>query len=334
MPVAGLDQDGRSWRLTLPCTREEAERLNDDILELAMMNPVPVLITREPDERAPEKWQLDAYFEGRPDDASIALIQSLIPSARRAKPRLEPLPDEDWVTISQQGLEPVTAGRFYVHTSTNRGTPPPDATCFMIDASLAFGTGGHATTSGCLRTLDRLKRGGARFDHVIDIGTGTGLLAFAARHLWPRAYVTASDIDPVSIDVAADNAIANRVGLGQQQGRVAFCVASGTDHEMIGRRAPYDLIIANILAGPLIELAPAIATIAQQGTVLILAGLLESQVDTVASAYRRAGFRLAGIDGNGDWPCLRLVRRPRFAWQRPVRTDGRTSQPPGDFGTW
>lgn len=323
-----------SWKLTLPCTRAEAEWLNGDVAELAMIDPAPVIITREPDERQPDQWQLEAYFEGRPDDGSVALIHALIKSARTATPYVEQLPDEDWVTVSQAGLEPVSAGRFYVHSSTSTVSPPHGAVCFTIDASLAFGTGGHATTSGCLTMLDRLRARGKRFDHIVDIGTGTGLLAFAANHLWPRAYVTASDIDSVSIDVAADNAHINHIDLGQPQGHVALCVASGTDHEMIGRRAPYDLIIANILAGPLIELAPAFAVIARDGATLILAGLLGSQVEAVAYAYRKVGFRLAEQDGDGDWPCLRLVKRPVIGWKRPVRTSGRTSQAEGDFGTW
>jgi ribosomal protein L11 methyltransferase len=325
---------GGSWKLTLPCTRAEAEALHDENVALAMMEPPPVLITREPDERDPTTWQLDAYFEGRPDKANIALIQSLIPSAARARAVLEKLPDEDWVTISQAGLEPVCAGRFYVHTSTSEALPPPGSKAFVIDASLAFGTGGHATTTGCLRVLDAEKRHGRRFDHIVDIGTGTGLLAFAANHLWPRAYVTASDIDPISVDVAADNAQVNGVALGQQPGRVALCAASGTDHEMIQRRAPYDLIIANILAGPLIELAPAFAAIARDGATLILAGLLGKQIDAVAEAYRANGFRLAQSSDEGDWPCLRLIKRNSFAWKRPLRASGRTSQAEGDFGTW
>lgn len=328
------DDSGGSWKLTLPCTRDEAEAINGDIVELAMMPSTPVIITREPDEHKPHLWQLDAYFEGRPDAASIALIQSLIPSAAHARPLLEKLPDEDWVTLSQAGLAPVRAGRFYVQTSTSSEEPPTDAQRFIIDASLAFGTGGHATTTGCLEMLDGLKSRGQRFDHIVDIGTGTGLLAFAANHLWPRAYVTASDIDPVSIDVAADNAGVNGVALGQQPGCVALCTASGTDHEMIARRAPYDLIIANILAGPLIELAPAFAAIARDGATLILAGLLGPQVDVVAAAYRTYGFRLVGKNGEDDWPCLRLVKRTSFGWKRPLRTSGRTSQPPGDFGSW
>ena len=333
-PIPRHADTGGNWKLTLPCTRDEAEALNGEMIELAMMEPPPVIITREPNERVPDAWQLDAYFEGRPDDRSIALIQSLIPSARGAQPVLEQLPDEDWVTISQAGLDPVYAGRFYVHTSTSKALPPPNSKAFVIDASLAFGTGGHATTTSCLEMLDALKRSGARFDHIVDIGTGTGLLAFAANHLWPRAYVSASDIDPISVDVATDNAVTNGIALGQQQGRIALCVASGTDDEMITRRAPYDLIIANILAGPLIELAPAFASIARDGGVLILAGLLRSQADIVAKAYRAQGFRLTQTSGGEDWPCLRFVKRTRVGWKRPLRTSGRTSQPPGDFGTW
>jgi ribosomal protein L11 methyltransferase len=325
---------GGSWKLTLPCTRAEAEAINGDIPEFATMDATPVIITREPDEHKPHLWQLDAYFEGRPDNASIAFIQSLLPSAKRARPILEKLPDEDWVTVSQAGLEPVHAGRFYVQTSTSTAPAPAEAKRFIIDASLAFGTGGHATTTGCLTMLDALKARGQRFDHIVDIGTGTGLLAFAASHLWPRAYVTASDIDPVSVDVAADNARVNGVMLGQHPGYVALCAASGTDHEMIQRRAPYDLIIANILAGPLIELAPAFAAIARGGSTLILAGLLSTQIDAVAKAYRGYGFRLAERTGDGDWPCLRFVKRANVGWKRPVRTTGRTSQAEGDFGTW
>jgi ribosomal protein L11 methyltransferase len=323
-----------SWKLILPCTRAEAEALESDIAPLAMMDPPPVLMTHEPDDARPEYWEAHVYFEGKPDKASIALLQSLIPSAAKAKPVLERLPDEDWVTISQQGIDPVIAGRFYVHTSTNKGSVPRGAKTFQIEASRAFGTGGHETTEGCLTMLDHIRRRGARFDHIADIGTGTGLLAFAAGYLWPRAYVTASDIDPISIDVTIDNADANGVRLGQQQGHLAVCVAPGTDHEMIQRRAPYDLVIANILAGPLIELAPALTSIlAPRGTV-ILAGLLNSQVADITRAFRACGMRVAERSDRGDWPCLRLTKRPRHAYTRRVRSTGRTTQAPGDFGTW
>lgn len=326
--------EATSWKLTFPCTRAEAQALQDQNEALAMLDPPPALITHEPDERKTDTWEMNAYFESRPDTASIALIQSLIPSARRATPLLEALADEDWVTISQAGLEPVRAGRFFVQTSTSTARAPAGTRRFIIDASRAFGTGGHATTAGCLAMLDRCKSRGLRFDHIADIGTGTGLLGFAANHLWPRAYVSVSDIDPVSVDVAADNALINGVTLGQRPGSVALVAASGTDHELIQRRAPYDLLIANILAGPLIELAPAFALILADGGTLILAGLLNPQVDEVARAYRAVGMRLAEVAGDGEWPCLRLVKRPQTGWRRPIRSSGRTSQPPGDFGTW
>lgn len=307
--------------------------MSGDVPALSLLDPEPVIVTSEVDEDA-DIWRIDAYFESKPTKAAIAVIQHEIPSAAKAKPVLEKMPDEDWVTLSQSGIEPVHAGRFYVHTAENMGVVPDGAYAIRIDAGLAFGTGTHETTAGCLAMLDRLKASGQNFRHIVDIGTGTGLLAFAALHLWPRAYATASDIDPISIDVTRDNAALNGVTVGQQIGAVALCVAPGTDHEMIQRRAPYDLVIANILAGPLIELAPSIAEIIAPGGTLVLAGLLDRQQETVASAYRRQGFRLAQSAPNGDWPCLRLVKRQRVGWQRPVRASGRTSQQPGDFGTW
>ena len=146
--------------------------------------------------------------------------------------------------------------------------------------------------------------------------------------------VTASDIDPVSIDVTRENAAVNGVSLGRRSGQVALYVATGTDHPGIAARAPYDLLIANILAGPLVELAPSFASVIAEGGTLILAGLLDTQADKVASAYRRNAFLLVDRQDNGDWPCLRLVKRRHYGYRRPIRASGRTSQPPGDFGTW
>ncbi len=323
-----------NWKLTLPCTRIEAEKLNDDFEWMAALDPMPTIVADELEAFNDAKWQLQAYFPSKPDLSIIAAIQAKLPSAAKAKAVLQRLPDEDWLVLSQQGLQPVRAGRFYVHTSANAGAIPTGSVPFLIEASQAFGTGGHDTTSGCLAMLDSMKRGGAQFKHIADIGTGTGLLAFAAQHLWPKAYVTASDIDPISINVTADNAHINNVTLGQRQGNVALCVATGTDHEMIQRRAPYDLVIANILAGPLIELAPSFAKIIADGGSLILAGLLDTQAHSVAKAYRAQGFRLAQTKATGDWPCLRLIKRRQYGWTRPVRDSKRSSQPPGDFGTW
>lgn len=323
-----------SWKLTLPCTRQEAEALYEGEDWIATLDPMPSIVTDEMEAFNDAKWRLEAYFPEQPGPDVIAAIQQRLPSAAKTKAVLQELPEEDWLVLSQQGLAPVHAGRFYVHTSSNKGNVPRGAVPFLIEASQAFGTGGHDTTSGCLSMLDKMRRQGKRFDLIADIGTGTGLLAFAANNLWPRAYITASDIDPVSIDVTAENAEINKVPLGGTPGHLALCVATGTDHELIQSRAPYDLVIANILAGPLIELAPSLSAVLQDGGTLILAGLLNTQAASVIGRYQKLGFRLEERADTGDWPCLRLVKRRKYGWQRPIRADGRTSQPPGDFGTW
>ncbi|NBU79198.1 MAG: 50S ribosomal protein L11 methyltransferase, partial [Sphingomonadaceae bacterium] len=201
-----MADDLESWTLTLPCTRAEAEMLDHEDARLWDLSEIPTFAAREPDPAKPEAWEIAAYFSQKPKAADIKLIQSLFPSAAKAKPLLEKVAQQDWVTLSQQGLEPVRAGRFFIHTSNYTGQVPPGAISFQIEASRAFGTGGHETTSRCLAMLDKLAQQGAHFRNIADIGTGTGLLAFAARHLWPIADVTASDIDPISIEVSDENA--------------------------------------------------------------------------------------------------------------------------------
>jgi ribosomal protein L11 methyltransferase len=206
--------------------------------------------------------------------------------------------------MSQAGLQPIRAGRFYVHTPMYRSVPPGTIP-FEIDASLAFGTGQHATTAGCLEALDKLEREGARFANIVDIGTGTGLLAFAALALWPDAKCIATDIDPVAIDVARDNAAINRVTLGHGTGELLLGVADGMDSPPLAARAPFDLIIANILAGPLIDLAPDFARALATGGAIVLAGILDTQTDSVAAAYKAEGLVLRER-GAGEWPVLVL----------------------------
>jgi ribosomal protein L11 methyltransferase len=298
-----------SWKLTLPCTKSEAEALAEDIVPLAELDPPPVLMTSEADPAQPDAWRLDAYFESKPDSRSIALLRALAPSALGAEPLIERLEDADWVTLSQSGLDPIRAGRFFIHTPAHAEDVPPDTIAFSIEAGQAFGTGHHETTTGCLLMLDRLKRRGARFEAAADIGTGTGLLAFAARALWPRARMIASDIDPIAIDVTRENAELNGIPVGRMRGEIELVVAPGLRHRRLARRAPYDLLIANILAGPLIELAPTLSSALAPGGSLILAGLLDHQADRVGAAYRRQGLRLADRLDRGEWPTLRLVKR-------------------------
>ncbi len=322
-----------SWIVSLPCTRDEAEALSGEIPELDAMPEAPVVVTREIDEDV-GLWQLDAYMDEKPGAALLRLLQSLVPSAKGTKALIEQLPDEDWVTLSQQGLEPVHAGRFFVHTSSYADRVPPGTTPFLIDASQAFGTGGHDTTTGCLAMLDRLARQGASPRNIADIGTGTGLLAFAAMALWPRAKVIASDIDPASILVTRDNAKINGVPLDRGGGRLALAVAPGTDHPAIRHRAPYDLVVANILAGPLITLAPDIAAATAPGGHAILAGLIARQMEPVLAAWRAQGFRLAARGGSAEWPCLLLVKRRRYGWRRKERAFHRASPSDTTFGSW
>jgi ribosomal protein L11 methyltransferase len=303
------DPTQQSWKLTLPCTRDEASAVANDINSFADLESPPVLMTSEPDPVQPDSWQLEAFFEGRPNEHSIALLRALAPSSAGIEVTLEPVPDEDWVTLSQAGLEPIQAGRFFVYTAAHAHDVPDDTIAFQIEAGQAFGTGQHQTTTGCLLMLDKLKRNGLRFDAIADIGTGTGLLAFAAHRLWPLAKVIASDIDPVAIQVSAENAGINGIPVGTRRGMVDLVTAAGMAHRRLRQAAPFDLLIANILAGPLIDLAPVFASAMLPGGTLILAGVLDHQADAVASAYRRHRFRLAERADLGEWPTLRLVMR-------------------------
>ena len=285
-----------SWRVTVACTREQAEALPDAIDHFAD-NP-PVLVADEPDPSKPDDWLIHAYFDHEPGSDERQLVERL----GRGEPRVEQLGEADWVTMSQSGLQPIRAGRFFVHTPTYR-SHPPGTIPFEIDASLAFGTGQHATTAGCLEALDRLERDGARFTNVADIGTGTGVLAFAALALWPEAKCIATDVDPVAIDVARDNAAINGVKLGHGAGELLLAVADGLDSPLLAARAPFDLIVANILAGPLIDLAPDfVKALAPRGTIG-LAGLLDTQADAVLESYQAQGVTVTDR-GSGEWPVL------------------------------
>ncbi|HEU4705413.1 MAG TPA: 50S ribosomal protein L11 methyltransferase [Sphingomicrobium sp.] len=293
-----------SWRATLPCTRVQAESLPDAHDLLPLGDSQPVLVADEPDPERPNEWLLHAYFDQEPSAEVLEALARLGCGAAR----VEQLGEDDWVGMSQSGLAPIRAGRFFVHTPTHRGAAPGGSTSFEIDAGLAFGTGQHATTAGCLEALDELESGGRDFANIADIGTGTGLLAFAALALWPQARCIATDVDSVAVDVARDNAAINGVALGHGSGELLLAVADGMDSPLVAARAPFDLIIANILAGPLIELAPSFARTLSPGSTVMLAGLLDTQADPVIRAYEQQGLTLAHR-GAGEWPVLVLQAR-------------------------
>lgn len=257
-------------------------------------------------EDRPDEWRLDVYLPRRPTAADKRAIDALFAGT---PPRFaaEKLPEANWVTESQKGLDPIRAGRFHVRTPEH--APDPRAVDLVIPASQAFGTGQHATTAGCLIMLERMKREGENPRNLIDVGTGAGLLAFAARHLWPRALVTASDIDPVCEIVVEDNAKLNAVPLGGGRGEVLMTIADGLHDPLLRARAPYDLLVANILARPLMDMAPDFARAVAPGGSILMAGLLSTQEAAVRRAYRLRGFRLARRLERGDWSILWLRRR-------------------------
>lgn len=260
----------------------------------------------------PEDWKLEAWLPRKPSKADTAAIAALFEGGA-PEFHIELLPETDWVTQSQQGVEPIRAGRFFIHTPDYPPSDEPGTRNFVIPASRAFGTGQHATTAGCLAMLCDMKARGTLVRNCADIGTGTGLLTFAALDLWPRALATASDIDAVCLDVVETNAALNGIALGAAAGELAMVLADGMEQPLLRSRAPYDLIIANILAGPLIELAADFGAALVPGGSLLLAGLLVTQEAQVRAACRRAGLRLAARTVQGDWSILWLRKRPGVA---------------------
>ncbi len=288
-----------SWVSTLHCTRTEADAAAMLEDPFPAVDPAPVLVALEVD----DGWALKLYTPEPPDDTLLQGFSALAPSASRPA-MVELLADDDWVTLSQAGLEPVTIGRFHIHTREHAGEARPGQWPLRIDAGLAFGTGQHATTAGCLHAVLDLTRQQRRFTNILDVGTGAGLLAFAAARLHRRARITASDLDPVAVAVAADNLRLNHLLPGRTGGRTLMLAAPGVEHRQIAARAPYDLVFANILAGPLTALAPSLSAVVAKGGYLVLAGLLQPQVPKLLNAYGKRGLRLVWRSPRAEWPVL------------------------------
>ncbi len=299
-----------SWKLVAHAHKAQVQAALAEHEAIDDWDPAIVLTGSEIAEDRPEEWVLEAYLPHRPSTADRAAVAGLFAGGPAPELTAERLPDTDWVIETQNRTAPIRAGRFHVRTPDFPPDTSAGTTDLVIPATQAFGTGQHATTAGCLAMLDAMKRRGVTVREVADIGTGTGLLALAALKLWPAARATASDIDPVCKPVAIDNARLNAVSPGTLPGRLAMVVAEGLDHALLVNRAPYDLLIANILAGPLIELAGDFASAVMPGGHVLLAGLLETQEPAVRAAYRTAGFRLAARLVNGEWSILWLRRRP------------------------
>ena len=266
-----------------------------------LIEPAPDALTVF--ENGPGVWRLEAYFNDGADPAALSAEVAGLLEIPAVPFTSGEVPDLNWVAISQAALPPVSAGRFVVHGSHDRGKVPRGPNAILIDAGEAFGTAHHATTLGCLEAIDRLTRT-QNFADVLDLGCGSGVLAIAVAKALPRARIIATDLDPQSVKVAAANMRFN--GVGQ---RIATACASGVNHTWLRQSPPFDLVIANILAGPLVRLAPDMRrTVAAAGT-LILSGLLIHQAAEVIAAYRAAGFHLLRHDRITGWATLTLKRR-------------------------
>lgn len=281
---------------TLP-GKEAAEALGDGMERL---NPEPTGVGVFELEDGSGLWEVGGYFEGPPDEAGLALLSTI----HGAKPFVvSELPETDWVAKVKRELTPVEAGRFFVYGSHDADKVPEDAEPLLIEASMAFGTGHHGTTLGCLRALDRLIEGGVSAGSVLDLGCGTAVLAMAAARVWPESTILASDIDEVAVEVAEVNTAAN--GLSD---RVRCVEAAGFGHPALSAAAPFELIFANILKGPLIDLVDDVTSHLAPGANLILSGILNDQADEVIEHYTGAGNNLLNRDEIGEWTTLTFAK--------------------------
>ncbi len=245
-------------------------------------------------------WEVGGYFTETPDETALAVLAA----AFEAKPFVvSELPHTDWVAHVRRELAPVEAGRFFVYGSHDADKLPEGRIPLLIEAAMAFGTGHHGTTLGCLKALDFLLDQGFSATKVADIGCGTAVLAMAAARVWDGDII-ASDIDEVAVDVAEANLKANGMA-----GAVNCVEAAGFDHPDLKAHAPYDLIFANILKGPLVALSPEISANLRAGGQAILSGILNEQADDVVAVYLQNGFNLVRRDQIGEWTTLILSKQ-------------------------
>ena len=246
-------------------------------------------------------WEVGGYFMDQPDEIAL----SLLAASFNANPfAVSKIPPQDWVAKVRRELSPITAGRFFVYGSHDADKVPPKSAPLLIEAAMAFGTGHHGTTLGCLRAFDRLLGQGHRFDRPLDLGCGTAVLAMAAARVCSQKMVWASDIDPVAVDVARANVQANDL-----DAQVKCILSEGFADARLQKAAPFDLIFANILKMPLIMLAPDIRQYTRVGGILILSGILKHQAAEVIEVYERLGFTLEFNETLDDWAALTLKRK-------------------------
>jgi ribosomal protein L11 methyltransferase len=300
--VASLIVDDKDEAHTLAAALQDLIEPAPDALTLFEHGP-PIGDLAAPagvaDVKAIVRWKIDAYYDHAPDAAALRkeLAALDVPVIS-----VDPVPDNNWVAMSQAALPPVTAGRFVIHGSHDNDRVPQGPNSIMIDAGEAFGTAHHATTSGCLAAIDRVTRT-RRYTNVLDLGCGSGVLAIAVARVLPKALILASDLDEPSVAVAAENMRLNGVA-----NRIHVFAAVGLEHPFIRQAGRFDLLIANILANPLIMLSKSIAQAVEPGGTVLLSGLLIPQAPQVIAAYRASGFQLVRHDRVYGWSTLELKR--------------------------
>ncbi|MEC9344331.1 MAG: 50S ribosomal protein L11 methyltransferase [Pseudomonadota bacterium] len=292
-------------RLHIDCTQEEARRLSP-VIEQAFEEEGYTIATFETDSKT-GRWSLSLYVPAHALDATQArLVELAAANGVTAPASREELPKIDWVSRTLLDLKPVRAGRYIVHGSHDRAAPRAGDIAIEIDAGLAFGTGHHGTTAGCLEMLARSLKA-RRFRRALDLGTGSGVLAIALARtppFPPQGCVLASDIDPVSVVVARANCRLNRVA-----GRVDLVCAAGLGHRRFSRTGPFDLVVANILAGPLQAMARDVVRHVAPGGTVILSGLLPHQKARIVASYRMQGLVYTCAHLRDGWLTL-VMRKP------------------------
>jgi ribosomal protein L11 methyltransferase len=302
---------------------DTARLLSDGLMEAFDTGDAAIATFEEAGAEENGSWAVEIYFEHPPDrDAMRALLRDIGGDAASERVAFSTVAARDWVAQSLAGLAPVLAGRFVVHGAHDRRRVPPNRIGIEIEAALAFGTGHHGTTRGCLLALDRLLDRLSPH-RVLDVGSGTGVLAIAAA-LATRHPVQAGDIDAVSVGVARDNVRRNRAGAF-----VHIIRANGLADRRMRAGAPYDLVFANILLAPVRQLATPVRRVTAPGARVVISGLLSSQGAAALAAWRARGFvleRRIVLDG---WMTLVLARPGRCVGRVSRRRNPPAAMKPG-----